>query len=153
MIYTLPQRPQIVRGPCKLHHCTCSSPACSQCPIKEHLQAQRQLLGLDGAAGVPVKTVVADSVWQALATGNFTAVALSFGKKLSDKVKPAARFALFVLSSSGLYKLAIDEVLQLFLYSCWHASDWLDYPTVNTALMTIAHMCSCCKSDGGIRPC
>lgn len=43
---------------------------------------------VDGAAGVPVKTVVADSVWQALATGNFTAVALPFGEKLSDKVEP-----------------------------------------------------------------
>lgn len=43
-------------------------------------------VGLDIAVGVPVKTVVADSVWQALATGNFNAAALSFGEKLPGKV-------------------------------------------------------------------
>ena len=58
-------------------------------------------MGLHGAAGVPVKTVVADSVWQALATGNFNAVALSFGEKLSDKVEPAHKHGI-ICGGSGL---------------------------------------------------
>lgn len=47
------------------------------------------------AAGVPVKTVVADNVWQALATGNFNALALAFGQKLSDKVDCACESSMF----------------------------------------------------------
>lgn len=41
--------------------------------------------------------MVADSVWQALATGNFNAVALSFGEKLSDKVEPAHKHGIVVV--------------------------------------------------------
>ena len=67
--------------------------SCLQCPTTKHAQVQTHHLGFNGAAGVPVKTVVADSVWQALASGNFNAVALSFGEKLSDKVEPAHKQA------------------------------------------------------------
>lgn len=48
------------------------------------------------AAGLPVKTVVADSVWQAVATGNFDAIDLTFGQKLSDKVDRAFKTCMIV---------------------------------------------------------
>lgn len=93
------------------------------------------MLVFDNAVGVPVKTVVADSVWQALATGNFNAAALSFGEKLSGKVVASSQPVCCYVCAEHI---SVLDKLGLGLLVC------SPYSTLATPHVYAAYICGWC---------